>query len=233
MKPLALRSLKLLPEIHKLPILVVLCFCFQYSVVLDRLFADDVPKSKAGSADGDFVSLFDGKSMEGWVGNVEGYEAREGTLSCLPGKGNGGNIFTKKEYGNFVLRFEFKLTPGANNGLALRCPLEGKPHGKGFESQILDNTSERYKNLKETQYHGSLYKLLAAKRGFLAPVGEWNRQEVMMNGNYIRITLNDEVILADKDISRFKRPAKGHLGFLGHGSRVEFRKIEIKELPGS
>ncbi len=177
-----------------------------------------------------FVSIFDGQSMEGWLGNIDGYEARDGVLSCLPGKGMGGNIFTEKEYGNFILRFEFKLTPGANNGLALRCPLEGKPHGKGFESQILDNTAERYKNLKETQYHGSLYKLIAAKRGHLKPVGEWNKQEVMMNGNHIRITLNDEVILEDQDISRFRRPAKGHLGFLGHGSLVEFKNIEIKEL---
>lgn len=168
--------------------------------------------------------------MKGWVGNVDGYEAKDGVLACLPGKGNGGKIFTEKEYGNFVLRFEFKLTPGSNNGLALRCPLEGKPHGKGFESQILDNSAERYQNLKETQYHGSLYKLVAAKRGHLKPVGEWNVQEVMMNGDHVRITLNGVVILEDEDISRFKRPAKGHLGFLGHGSRVEFRKIEIKEL---
>lgn len=177
-----------------------------------------------------FVSLFDGVSMKGWQGNTQGYEAKDGVLTCLRGKGMGGNIFTEKEYGNFILRFEFKLTPGANNGLALRCPLEGKPHGRGFESQILDNTAERYKNLKESQYHGSLYKLIAAKRGHLSPVGEWNRQEVLMNGNHIRITLNDEVILEDKDISRFRRPAKGHIGFLGHGSRVEFREIRIKEL---
>lgn len=177
-----------------------------------------------------FVSLFDGQSMKGWTGSTEGYEAKDGVLSCLPGKGMGGNLFTEKEYGNFILRFEFKLTPGANNGLALRCPLEGKPHGKGFESQILDNTAERYKNLKETQYHGSLYKLIAAKRGHLKPVGEWNTQEVLMNGNHVRITLNNELILEDKDISRFRRPAKGHLGFLGHGSRVEFKNIEIKEL---
>ena len=106
----------------------------------------------AGNDESDFVSVFDGKSMTGWVGNVDGYEAKEGILSCLPGKGNGGNVFHEKEYDNFVLRFEFKLTPGANNGLGLRCPLEGKPSSKGFESQILDNTSKRYAKLKDTQY---------------------------------------------------------------------------------
>ncbi len=141
-------------------------------------------------------------------------------------------VFTElaTKYDDFILRFEFKLTPGANNGLALRCPLEGKPHGKGFESQILDNTAKRYKNLNDSQYHGSLYKLVAAKRGFLKPVGEWNRQEVMMNENHVKITLNGEVILEDADISRFRRPGKGHLGFLGHGSTVHFRNIKIKQL---
>jgi hypothetical protein len=186
--------------------------------------ADDAQESRG------FVSLFDGKTMAGWVGNVTGYEAKDGVLTCLTGKDKGGKIFTEKEYDNFILRFEFKLTPGANNGLALRCPLEGKPHGKGFESQILDNTSKRYSKLKDSQYHGSLYKLVAAKRGFLKPVGEWNRQEVMMIKNHVKITLNGEVILEDADISRFRRPRKGHLGFLGHGSTVHFRNIKIKEL---
>ena len=50
-------------------------------------------------ADG-FVSIFDGQSMEGWLGNIDGYEAKDGVLACLPGKGMGGNIFTEKEYGN-------------------------------------------------------------------------------------------------------------------------------------
>lgn len=180
--------------------------------------------------DSGFVPLFDGKSMDGWVGDVAGYEAKDGVLTCLKGKGKGGTIFTEKEYGNFVIRFEFKLTSGSNNGLALRCPLEGKPAAKGFESQILDNSSKRYLNKRPSQYHGSLYKLVAAKRGFLMPIGKWNKQEVILNENQIEITLNGEVILADKDLSRFKRPTKGHIGFLGHGSQVQFRKIEIKEL---
>ncbi len=177
-----------------------------------------------------FVSLFDGVTMSGWVGETNGYEAADGVLSSRPGKKLGGKIFTQKEYGDFVLRLEFKLTPGANNGIALRCPLTGKPHGKGFESQILDNSAARYQKLKPAQYHGSLYKLIAAKRGFLKPVGEWNRQEVMMQGDHIRITLNGTVILEDRNLARFKRPTKGHLGFLGHGSKVSFRNIEIKEL---
>lgn len=186
--------------------------------------------SSFSHAEDGFTPLFGGKSLDGWVGNVQGYEAADGIISCLTGKGKGGNIFTAKQYGDFILRLEIKLPPGGNNGLALRCPLEGKPHGKGYESQILDNSADRYKKLKDSQYHGSLYKLVAAKRGFLKPVGEWNEQEVMMKGNHVRITLNGEVILEDKDLSRFRRPDKGHIGFLGHGSKVQFRNIRIKEL---
>ena len=203
---------------------------FALALTVVCVTADAEPEKDPPGKDSGFVPLFDGKSMKGWVGNVGGYEAKDGVLTCLSGKGKGGKVFTEKEYGNFIIRFEFKLTPGANNGLALRCPLEGRPASKGFESQILDNSSKRYLNKKPFQYHGSLYKCLAARRGFLKPVGEWNRQEVILDGNWIKITLNGEVILEDKDLSRFKRPGKGHIGFLGHGSKVQFRKIELKEL---
>jgi len=206
-------------NVNILKILVI----FALTVVGVTAYADPVK-------DSGFVPLFDGKSMDEWVGDVDGYEAKDGVLTCLADKGKGGMIFSEKQYGNFVIRFEFKLTPGANNGLALRCPLEGKPASKGFESQILDNSSKRYLNKKPSQYHGSLYKLVAAKRGFLKPVGEWNKQEVILNEHQIRITLNSEVILEDTDLSRFKRPRKGHIGFLGHGSKVRFRYIELKEL---
>jgi hypothetical protein len=184
----------------------------------------------AAESDGGFTDLFDGKTTTGWVGDIAGYEARNGILTCLPGKDKGGNIFSEKQYDDFIIRFEFKLSPGANNGLALRCPLEGKPSSKGFESQILDNSSKRYDSLQETQYHGSLYKRVAARRGFLKPVGEWNTQEVIMNGNHAKITLNGTVILEEDDIGRFKRPSKGHVGFLGHGTKVQFRNIRIKTL---
>ena len=213
-------------NMNTLRVLVV----FALFLTVAGLTAYAEPEKDPPGKDSGFVPLFDGKSMKGWVGNVGGYEAKDGVLTCLPGKGKGGKIFTEKEYDNFIIRFEFKLTPGANNGLALRCPLEGKPASKGFESQILDNSSKRYLNKKPFQYHGSLYKRVAARRGFLKPVGEWNRQEVILDGDRIKITLNGEVILEDKDLSRFKRPGKGHIGFLGHGSKVQFRKIELKEL---
>lgn len=134
------------------------------------------------------------------------------------------------------------MTPGANNGLGIHAPLEGDAAYVGKELQILDNTAPIYANLKPYQYHGSVYGIAAAKRGFLKPVGEWNSQEVMVKGNQIKITLNDYVIL-DADIKKasengtpdgqnhpgLKRDS-GHIGFLGHGSTLWFRNIRIKDL---
>ena len=124
---------------------------FALALTVVCVTADAEPEKDPPGKDSGFVPLFDGKSMKGWVGNVGGYEAKDGVLTCLSGKGKGGKVFTENEYGNFIIRFEFKLTPGANNGLALRCPLEGRPASKGFESQILDNSSKRYLNKKPFQ----------------------------------------------------------------------------------
>jgi len=143
---------------------------------------------------------------------------------------------------DFILRFEFKLTPGANNGLGIRAPLNGDAAYLGMELQILDNSAEKYKDLKPYQYHGSIYGVVPAKRGFLNPVGEWNTEEVISNGKRITVKLNGTVIV-DADITNaiqngtldgrehpgLKRE-EGHIGFLGHGSHVEFSRIWIKEL---
>ncbi len=190
--------------------------------------------------DSGFVSLFDGKTMKGWVGATKGYVPQEGNLVCL--KKGGGNLYTEKEYSDFVFRFEFKLTPGANNGLGIRAPLKGDAAYAGMELQILDNTAEKYKNLKPYQYHGSIYGVVPSKRGHLKPVGEWNSQEVSCKGRQVTVKLNGKTIV-DADIDKASTPktvdgrnhpglkrTAGHIGFLGHGARIEFRNIRVKDL---
>ncbi len=187
-----------------------------------------------------FVCLFDGKTLNGWVGATKGYVPEGGNLVCL--KKGGGNLFTEKEYTDFIFRFEFKLTPGANNGLAIRAPLKGNAAFAGMELQILDNTAEKYKHLKPYQYHGSVYGVVPAKRGFLKPVGEWNSQEVICKGRQVTVILNGATIV-DADLDKAGSPktadgrphpglknAKGRIGFLGHGARIEFRNIRVKDL---
>lgn len=186
--------------------------------------------------------LFDGTNMHEWTGNTTSYVMEDGAIVCRPGGHGGGNLYTKNEYGDFVYRFEFQLTPGANNGLGIRTPITGDAAYQGMELQILDNEADIYKNLQVYQYHGSVYGVIAAKRGFLKPVGEWNYEQVTVKGTRITVELNGTVILdgdiADardngtldkKDHPGLKRTS-GHIGFLGHGSVVKFRNIRIKDL---
>lgn len=190
-----------------------------------------------------FKVLFDGTNMHSWQGNTADYVIEEGEMVVREPKfGSGGNLYTKEEYGDFVFRFEFKLTPGANNGLGIRTPLEGDAAYVGMELQILDNDADIYRNLKEYQYHGSVYGVIPAKRGYLKPVGEWNYEEVTVKGNKVKVVLNGTTIL-DGDIADASKNGtmdgeqhpglkrgKGHIGFLGHGSTVFFRNIRVKDL---
>lgn len=189
-----------------------------------------------------FESLFNGKNLDGWQGNKTDYFAQNGEMVVNPERGGHGNIFTEKEYSDFIFKFDFQLTPGANNGLGIRSPLEGDAAYVGMELQILDNTAAIYANLEQYQYHGSVYGVIAAKRGFLNPVGEWNSEEVIVKGSKIKVILNGEVIL-DGDIAEASKNGtldhkehpgllreKGYIGFLGHGSELKFRNLRIKDL---
>ena len=189
-----------------------------------------------------FKILFDGTNMHAWTGNTESYVIDAGEMVIRPGKGSGGNLYTSKEYSDFELRFEFKLTPGANNGLGVRAPLQGDAAYEGMEIQILDDEAAIYKDLEPYQYHGSVYGVLPAKRGFLKPVGEWNEETVIVNGTSIKVILNGTVIV-EGDIARARDEGTldhkahpglsrttGHIGLLGHGSEVRFRNMRIREI---
>jgi hypothetical protein len=190
-----------------------------------------------------FVALFDGKSLTGWqiVGQKgRGYTVENGLLVC-PAEG-GGNLFTTKEYSNFVLRFEFRLFEGSNNGIGIRAPLQGDAAYQGMEIQILDDGAPVYQaKLRPAQYHGSIYDVVPAKQGFKKPTGEWNSEEITAKGRYITVILNGTTIV-DADLDSVRDPAvlqkhpglarsSGHIGMLGHGTRVEFRNFRVKEIP--
>ncbi len=243
-----------------------ICLVLTLLLGTNLLYAQDAKSPSAGAGlcpeeikEG-FVGLFNGKTLDGWQGATRAYAVKNGTLVYTSNSGNkskgGDDLFTTKEYSDFVLRFEFKLSPGANNGLAIRTPVKGE---KGFddiedkrligdaafvgmELQILDNSSPRWAKLKPYQFHGSLYGVAPAKRGHLKPVGQWNSQEVICKGRHITVILNGATIL-DVDIDEVDKPGihrglphpglkrnRGHIGFLGCGFPVEFRNIRIKEL---
>lgn len=203
-----------------------------------------------------FTRLFNGTDLTGWVygrrGDAEnksgkGYQVENGVLFST--KEDGGNLYTEKEYTNFAFRFEFRLTENANNGIGIRAPLSGDAAYVGMEIQVLDDSGSEYTKLDPGQYHGSIYQVVPAKRGFQKPVGQWNTEEIVARGRHITITLNgtkivdanlddvkDEAVLAKhRDLSKPEGSrgianTKGHIGFLGHGARVEFRNIRVREL---
>jgi len=202
--------------------------------------ADEANAWLKGRSGTGFTSVFNGKDLDGWAGAVANYEVKDGAIVCKSGKG--GVLHTKDEYANFVARLEFKLPPGGNNGLAIRYPGKGDTAYQGMcEIQVLDDTSDKYKTLDARQYNGSAYGMTASHRGFLRPVGQWNYEEVTVNGSKIKVELNGTVIL-DTDLSKVtdymaksphpgKDRTQGFFGFAGHNDPVQFRNIEIKKLP--
>jgi hypothetical protein len=170
---------------------------------------------------------------------VQNYEIINKSIQCIQGKG--GTIYTEEEYDDFVVKFDFKLPPGGNNGLAIRYPGKGNAAYDGMcEIQVLDSEHKRYVKLDPRQHHGSAYGLTAARRGFLRRTGNWNNQEVTVVGSRIIVLLNGNLIL-DSDLSQIdsymagkKHPGlskfRGHFGFAGHNDPVSFRNIKIKRI---
>jgi hypothetical protein len=215
------------------------------------------PAEGSQAAQQEFTTLFNGKDLTGWVYGQrangtenktgKGYQVENGVLFTT--KEDGGNLFTEKQYADFVFQFDFKLTENANNGIGIRAPLQGDAAYVGIEIQVLDDGGSQYTKLQPAQYHGSIYHMFPAKRGHQKPVGEWNTEEITVKGRQITVKLNgvtitegnlddvkDEALLAKhRDLtkpegSRGIANTRGHIGLLGHGTRVEFRNIRIKEL---
>ena len=198
---------------------------------------NEILASKGGN---DFKSAFNGKNFEGWAGPTNNYSVDHGSIQCL--KGKGGTIYVNDELSDFSARMEFKLPPGGNNGLAIRYPGSGDTAYVGMcELQVLDDSAKKYAKLHPAQYHGSAYGMVPAARGYQRPVGEWNFQEVTVDGSRIKVELNGTLILnADLanvekpmyDLGKFKGRLRksGYFGLAGHGDAVSFRNISIRNI---
>lgn len=184
-----------------------------------------------------FEPIFNGENFDGWQGATDDYQIVDKALMCKPGKG--GNLFTDKEYDDFAVRFEFKLPPKGNNGLAIRYPGKGDPAYEGMcELQVLN--SDYPGKLDDRQFHGSAYGMAAAAKGYLRKTGEWNFQEVTVVGSKIKVELNGSLIL-DCDLSKVTEylndrphPGKdrksGFFGFAGHSDPVRFRYVGLRAI---
>jgi hypothetical protein len=203
---------------------------------------DQASIARIGSDGGEFKSMFDGKSFDGWTGLNDAYKVKDGAIITVPGISGGANIYTEEEYDDFAFRFRFKLEPGSNNGIAIRAPLSGDAAYQGMEVQVLENSHPKYAGLKPWQFHASVYGLGPALRGYQRPPGEWNDQEIIADGRWVKVILNGKVINyldvveAAEQETASGRPhpgaarKAGHIGFCGHGDAVEFKDLRIQPL---
>jgi hypothetical protein len=212
-----------------------------------NVFVREIPPNEAnrilaeiGSNDDEFTPLFNGKDLTGWTGKTECYEVVDGTLVTKAGKH--GNMFTKDEYDDFVVRLEFRLPKGGNSGLGLRSPITNAQVAyEGMEIQILDDSARKYAGIHEYQYNGSLYGLAPAVRGYLRPASNWNYQEVTLQGDKLTVSVNGFEVLntniakvREKPLDGKKHPGAsrttGHLALLAHNDPIAFRNIRVKRI---
>ncbi len=205
---------------------------------------DKVALARVRSDEAGFTSLFNGRDLTGWTGNTQGYGVENGSIRTFPDRA-GGNLYSEKEFDDFVLRFAFRLPPGANNGIAIRAPLTGDAAYEGMEVQVLENSHPKYAGLQPWQFHGSVYGISPALRGYQVPPGEWNHEEIRVDGRKIRVVLNGKVInevdldaaMKEGTLSGREHPgasrSSGHIGFCGHGDVAEFKDLRLRPLSGT
>lgn len=180
-----------------------------------------------------FVSLFNGEDLtEHWdiVGNPEGWEVRDGVIHSPGGKG-GNWIRSKKQYSDFVLKLEWKISKGGNSGVFIRCARTGRSSVTGMEAQIT--------NAFRDDHHctGSLYRYIPATPRPDNRADMWHTYEIRCEGPYITVKV-DGVTTVDIDLREHDRiadkPLRGYIGLqdshTGEGKWVEYRNIRIKEL---
>lgn len=202
-----------------------------------------------------FQLLFDGRSMHNFTGNTVDYTPVDGNIYVSAKYGNGGNLYTKDKYSDFIFRFEFCFdVEGVNNGIGIRTKHDVDAAYDGMEIQILDHDAPMYSWLREYQQHGSVYGIIPAKRVKHKPLGQWSTEEIRAVGDHITVTVNGEVILdgnireacqghnVDPDgtnrnpytVDHLNHPGlfnkDGYICFCGHGEGVRFRNIRVKDL---
>jgi hypothetical protein len=215
--------------------------------------AEKGPAAKAPAADDGLLSLFDGKSLDGWTtasgeGVTKGWNVEDGLLVR---EQRGGAIYSKDEYGDFELDFDWKISERGNSGVKYRLQfyekgVRGRPGWLGCEYQLLDD--EKHPNAKKaTTSAGALYSLYAPnKRKSLNPAGEFNHSRIVVRGTKFEHWLNGrKIVSADTSsetwkkriakskfakVKDFAQNAKGRIQIQDHGSKVWFRNITLKPL---
>jgi len=190
---------------------------------------DNSVLSEQERADG-FVSLFDGKTLDGWWGlgdNKNGFQVKEGAIEWA---GLGGKaLYTRDRYDNFILRLEWKINKGGNSGIYLRAPRANRQSKIGMEFQLQGDHGTPVTN----QTTGSIYVVVPPRENAIKPEGEWNSVEITLDGPKMKAVLNGVLIQdfnLDENNELRTRLRRGFIGLQDHASYAAFRNIRIKKL---
>jgi rhodanese-related sulfurtransferase len=196
-----------------------------------------------------FQRIFDGKTFTGWVnyadgGQPKGWVVEEGALARKEG---GGDIMTAKQYDNFELQLDWKISEKGNSGIMYRVKAkDGQPYFSGPEFQILDDSGHGLDD-SDNNASGALYGLVAAKGKTLKSVGEYNHARLVVQGNHVEHWLNGKKVV-DIDLhsdrwnklvqgskfakwSQFGQSQSGHIDLQDHGTPVWYKNITLRVLP--
>jgi len=159
-------------------------------------------------------------------------------------------LVSEREYGDFMLEFEWKLGERGNSGCGLRFPMEGDPAFDGLELQMVDPRyfgDDPANAPKPSELTGALYRAVTPRVQAFKPT-DWNKYQITCKGPLVKVTLNEQVILdvnLDQQNTPTKRhdgsdapplkarPRKGHIGFQElsrDGAHVQIRNARIKIL---
>ncbi len=203
--------------------------------------------SPAERSDG-WQLLFDGKTTAGWrgyhqAGMPAGWDVVDGALTRT---GAGGDIITTRQYGDFELALDWKISEGGNSGVFYRVTEDGEyGYFTGPEMQVLDDARHADGKNRLTSA-GSCYGLYAAPAGVVKPAGEWNSARILVRGNHVEHWLNGQMVVsyelgspdwtAKVAASKFSqwpgygKAVRGYIALQDHGDWVAYRNIRIREL---
>ena len=215
-----------------------------------------LPSSKTtrmDNKDAGWVSLFDGKTTKGWhtYGKTSAdpqWEVTNGALHLDKAKGGGGDLLTDKEYGNFDLRLEWKISPKGNSGILFHVHEDPAKYEQAYytgpEMQVLDNNGHSDGKIHKHRA-GDLYDLIPCTKETVRPVGEWNEAEIISKNGSLKLFLNGVNVVSTTmwddqwktlvagskfkqwpDFGSFRR---GKIDLQDHGNEVWYRNIKIKE----
>jgi len=177
-----------------------------------------------------FVSLFDGKSLDGWwvLGDKkDGFRVNDGTIEWAATCGRG--LYTRDRYDNFTLRLEWKINKKGNSGIYIHAPREGRQSKIGMEFQLQGDSGTPITE----QTTGAVYDVIPPRENPVKPEGEWNNVEITFVGSKLKAVLNGKVVQdIDFDSNDELKPRlrRGFIGLQDHACYVAFRNIRIKKL---